>query len=95
MYKLSKRAEKDLEQIFCYSLMQFGAVQTEKYMKNLLNIFRLLVEYPHIGMDSSHIRPELFRYIYQSHTIYYKHKNKSIFIVRILHNKLMHSNHFN
>ncbi|WP_273396287.1 type II toxin-antitoxin system RelE/ParE family toxin [Actinobacillus porcinus] len=95
MYKLSKRAEKDLEHIFRYSLTQFGVVQTEKYVKNLVNIFHLLVEQPHMGMDSSYIRPELFRYIYQSHTIYYKYQNQQIFIVRILHNKMIHRHYFN
>lgn len=94
MYRLSKKAELDLKGIFRHSLLQFGVQQSEKYISNLLKVLDFIVGQPNIGMDCDYIRVGLYRYIYQSHTIYYKKQQEGILVVRILHNKMQHKNYF-
>lgn len=93
VYKLSVRALKDVEQLFLYSIEKFGVQQAENYVQTLEQTFQLLADFPTIGRNAGHIRPELRAHAHQSHTIYYRIKTNHIFIVRVLSNKMDHPRH--
>jgi toxin ParE1/3/4 len=83
-YRLSKRAEKDLENIALYSIQIFGIKQARLYRDGLFKTFDLICEFPRIGSDQNRIKKNVCRQVYQSHSIYYRIDHKAIFILRIL-----------
>ena len=82
--RLVRRAEADLAAIAKFTTVQFGAVQARTYRDGLLAMFDALAEHPLMGTDQGHIRPNLRRHIYKSHTIYYRPSRNGITIQRIL-----------
>ncbi len=83
-YRLSKRAEKDLENIALYSIQNFGIEQARLYRDGLFKTFDMICEFPMIGSDQNRIKKNARRQVYESHTIYYRVDHKAIFILRIL-----------
>ena len=83
-YKLTKKAEQDLESILKYSYMNFGEKIAKKQYLSLKDCFKILTENPFLGRNADAIRKGYFRYEHANHTIFYMHKKTTIFIVRIL-----------
>ena len=83
-YRLSKRAEKDLENIAVYSIQNFGIKQARLYRDGLFKTFDMICEFPMIGSDQNHIKKNVRRQVYESHSIYYRIDANAIFILRIL-----------
>jgi toxin ParE1/3/4 len=52
-YRLSKRAEKDLENIALYSIQNFGIKQARLYRDWLFKTFDMICEFPLIGSDQN------------------------------------------
>lgn len=88
MYKLSVRAERDLELLYEYSAAQFGDFQAENYLLDLERAFLLLSEFPHMGKSVESIRPALRCHYHRSHAIYYKPSKIGVFIVRVLDQRM-------
>jgi len=84
-FRLSKPAEKDLEDIFDYSLNTFGLDQTLKYISSLELIFNKLAINPSIGRTRNEIKTELLSFNYKSHVVFYRVKLNQIIVIRILH----------
>lgn len=93
MYKFSAQALRDQEELFRYSIYQFGIQQTEFYFDDLKRILCLLADFLTMGTLAENIRSGLRLHIHKSHSIYYRIKKDHIFIVRILHNKMDHRHH--
>ena len=83
-YRLSKRAEKDFENIAVYSIKNFGIKQARLYRDGLFKTFDMICEFPMIGSDQNRIKKNVRRQIYESHSIYYRIDANAIFILRIL-----------
>lgn len=84
-YKLSNAAERDIESIYEYSLLEFGEAVGNEYIDGLFIRLGLLAANPSWGNDYSHIAARLMRYEHKSHSIYYQLQSSSqILIVRIL-----------
>ena len=83
-YQLSKRAEKDLGNIAVYSIQSFGIRQARIYRDGLFKTLAMICDFPLIGSDQNHIKKNLRRQVYESHSIYYRVEAKTIFILRIL-----------
>jgi toxin ParE1/3/4 len=83
-FQLSKRAERDLENIAIYTIQNFGFRQARIYRDGLFKTFEMIREFPMIGSDQSHIKQYVRRQVYESHAIYYRTDTKTIFILRIL-----------
>jgi toxin ParE1/3/4 len=67
-----------------FTTAQFGPAQARTYRDGILSTFDALAEHPLMGTDQGHIRPNLCRHVYQSHTIYYRPSRNGITIQRIL-----------
>jgi toxin ParE1/3/4 len=67
-----------------YTLTQFGAEQSRRYRDGLLATLDALADHPLMGSDQGHVRPNLRRHVYQSHTIYYRQPADGVVIQRIL-----------
>ena len=82
---LSKAADADLEDIFDYTLEQFGLDQAISYVSGFDDVFETISENPEIGRDRKEIIEELRSLAKDRHIIFYRILSNHIRIVRILH----------
>lgn len=85
IYILSEIADKDLEDIFDYTLDEFGFDQAEKYLLEIEEIFQNLIINPQIGKKRDEIKQGLYSFPKDNHIIFYRILDNHIRIVRVLH----------
>lgn len=84
-YKLTKKVENELENIYEYSIINFGLFTAKKYLQDLCDCFELLAENPSFGNDYSYLKSGVMRYECRSHSIYYRTiEEETILILRVL-----------
>ncbi|SMC91190.1 type II toxin-antitoxin system RelE/ParE family toxin [Rhizobium sp. RU36D] len=90
-YVLSRRAEEDIGQLLAASLAGFGERQTDIYAAGMEQTFDLLASHPEIGSTFVNERSgrAYRRHRYASHMIYYRIRQADIFIVRLLHVRML------
>jgi len=81
---LSPLAERDLIDIWQYSLAQWGEVQADRYLDELEEGILRLSRNPELGASREHIRHGYRVLFIRSHAVYYK-VTSAIHVVRILH----------
>jgi toxin ParE1/3/4 len=84
-FRLSAEAAVDVEAIGDYGIATFGLPQALKYHLALESRFELLGQFPRLGLPTYDLRPGLYRYPYESHTIFYTIEPDHVFIVRVLY----------
>lgn len=84
---LTKEAEQDLEKIAKYTIENFGLVQAEKYYLGISNALDTLAQYPDLGLSCTSLKPNLSRFIYQYHTIYFTSDLHGLKVYRVLRQK--------
>lgn len=84
-YQLSTAADYDLEEIFDYTLGEFGLDQAIKYVSEFESLFEQLVKNPEIGKARNEIKLGLKSFPKASHIVFYRILQDHIWIVRILH----------
>lgn len=87
--EFSKLADQDLDDIYDYSLAQFGFQQARKYIKTFHETFELLTENPKIGSSAYGMR----KFPCGVHIIFYQVRAESLFIVRVLHQGMLPERH--
>jgi toxin ParE1/3/4 len=88
MYSLSNLAADDFAAIYEYTLLHFGVVQADAYTEHLENTFNLLATAPNMGYDCAEITKGLRRHDHHQHSIFYRLRERDIFILRILHQRM-------
>jgi len=83
-YQLTNKAESDIENIYEYSILNFGLRIAQEYISGLHDCFELLADHQSWGSNYSFIASGLQRYEYRSHAIYYQPNEEGILIVRVL-----------
>jgi toxin ParE1/3/4 len=91
---LSADAENDLEEIFDYTLTEFGLDQAVYYTNSLAELIESLPQNPKIGKERHEIREELFSILHGKHIIFYRILPNRIWIIRILHGNRDIPNYF-
>jgi toxin ParE1/3/4 len=86
-YRLYPRARADLEEIWFYTFETWSADQADDYISEFVRAFEGLA-LGHIKGKPVDIRGGYFKYMVGSHLIFYKASDKSIDIVRILHQRM-------
>jgi toxin ParE1/3/4 len=87
-YTLSGEADADIENIAEASLRQWGLTRAEKYILGLHETFQMLVEFPDLGRDASHIRSGYRKIETASHSVFYRKIEDGVLIVRVLHQRM-------
>ncbi len=87
VYELTHKAEDEIEEIYEYSIVNFGLEVARKYISGMQDCFELLAGHQSWGNDYGLIKPGLLRYEYRSHSIYYQPVEDGILIVRVLGGK--------
>lgn len=88
VYSLSSKAATDLAGIYEYTILNFGLTQAREYLTGLHERFETLAGNPMQGRSASELSPDLRRFVYQSHVVFYVPKDKGIRIVRVLHQSM-------
>lgn len=88
-YRLSKQAERNLEDILVAGILKFGDLQALKYQDSFKRIFELLAYMPTIGRRSERGRKNEHRFVHGSHTLYYRIELDEIIIETIIHGAII------
>jgi toxin ParE1/3/4 len=87
-YKLSSKAEFDLTVMYEFGISKFGLLQAQKYFFEMHDTFELLSTNRDLGRDASQYINELKRFTFKSHTLFYMISTDTVFIVRVLSQKM-------
>lgn len=82
-YQLSTAADHDLEEIFDYTLEEFGLDQAIKYVSEFDPVFEQLVKNPEMGRNRNEIKPGLRSFPRESHIVFYRILGDHIQIVHV------------
>jgi len=83
----SPKAEADLAGILRYTLEQWGAAQTSRYLDRLVDTFDLLAHHPEMGRTYFVGRLNWRRFEIASHVILYRPIHDGIKLQRISHKR--------
>ena len=92
-FRLSSRAESDLAEIADHTIQSFGIEQAGRYIGGFEVCFQALAANPSDGRAADELTPNLRRFRYQSHMIFYIPDEDGVFIVRILHKSMDFQRH--
>jgi toxin ParE1/3/4 len=94
-YTLSNRTKLDIKKIATHGMEDFGEAQTIKYMASFKEKMQFLANYPEVGREflNSRTGNQYLFFPHESHVIYYRKRQDDIFVVRILHHKMLPEKH--
>ena len=96
-YKISEKAEEDLEDIWLYTLSIWSREQADRYLNLIFDEIAYVSVNPKSGQDFDHIRKGYRCAKVKSHLIFYKYKKGKdhIEVIRILHQQMDVENRMN
>lgn len=89
----SALAELDLIGIWEYSFAEWDAKQADKYLDELDRGIGFLVDNPELGASRDAVRKGYRVLFINSHAIYYTITPSTVFIVRVLHERMDPARH--
>nr|WP_321241774.1 type II toxin-antitoxin system RelE/ParE family toxin [uncultured Tolumonas sp.] len=92
-YRLTPDAQSDLIEIRRYTVIQWGLVQSKKYLLELRQTIRLLAETPSIGIHRPEVGERVFSFPHVSHVIYYIQQEHQVVVFGVLHKRMVPLNH--
>ena len=87
------RALHDLEDIYKYSLGQWGLARAEAYLSEINRAFEALANHNQLGRDYSRVSANLHAYNIAAHVIFYTPSPTGILVIRVLHKSMDHVRH--
>lgn len=84
VYRLSRKAEIDIAEMYEFGIYKFGLLQAQKYFLGMHDVFQVLGENPNLGRDATEFIENLKRFTYEAHTIFYLPTANGLFILRVL-----------
>lgn len=89
VFCVHEEADSDLEDIFDYSVEQFGFARAEQYMVNIEQTFKELAANPKLGRRFDPDINHYLQYPVGSHCIFYAPTDNGVEIFRILHKNML------
>ncbi len=88
-FSLTHAAKNDLRGIARFTEERWGRAQRRQYLKGLDEAFRMLADSPKLGNPCDYIEPDLRKYPFQSHVVFYDLlSDEEIQVVRVLHKSM-------
>lgn len=84
-YRLSRKAEDDIIQIYVTGVAEFGVDQAERYHDGLERTFRFIADFPLAAPERAELGRGSRIHPYKSHIIIYQLDGADIFIQRVRH----------
>lgn len=88
VYRLSVKAAADLEEIYEYTILNFGLIKAQAYLHSLAERLNALANHPAQGRRAAQLAPALRRFEHRSHIIFYVEEEPGVLIVRVLHQSM-------
>jgi len=88
VYKLSRKAEIDLAEMYEFGIYKFGLTQAQNYFYDMHEAFGILTENINLGRDASEFIEDLKRFSYKAHTIFHLQTTTGIFVLRVLNQRM-------
>ncbi|MEM7620008.1 MAG: type II toxin-antitoxin system RelE/ParE family toxin [Pseudomonadota bacterium] len=92
-YKLSQGAQEDLDYLYEDGILRYGLKQADHYYDGLIDRFHFLADNPQIGYNSFDLAPNLQRFPYERHMIFFMSTDTGILIVRVLGDEMDFKRH--
>ena len=87
-YKLSPRAKRDLLEIWLYTRDTWSITQADSYYRDLVTSMEALASGVKRGKSIDDIRSGYLSIASGSHRIIYRHANRQVLVIRILHQRM-------
>lgn len=87
-YRLTPRAQRDLDEVFDYTVARWGLPQAVRYTDLIEAACADLAEAPQQAPACDNIRPGYRRRRVEQHVIYFRPTDYGIAVVRILHQRM-------
>lgn len=81
---INPKAEIDLENIFIYSIENWGLAQATKYRYEFEDAFNDIQENPMIGFAIDEVRENYRLYHFKRHLVIYRVSHSAIIVIRVL-----------
>jgi len=91
--RYSGDAELDLAEILHFSKLHWTSERSISYVKKLRDAGRMLAKSPGIARAFGPLHPETRRYEVGSHVIFFRIEAGGIFVLRILHERMLPQKH--
>lgn len=92
-FRLYPKAINDLEDIYLYSVREFGLQRTEDYILAIETSFQYLANDPLISRKCDYIHQNLRAFNVGSHVIFLKITDYGIAVIRVLHQSMDFNRH--
>jgi toxin ParE1/3/4 len=86
--RISAQAQRDLEQIWAYSVANWGEEQAVQYVAQVRAALELLRTNPGLARSAEDIRPGLRKFTVGSHVLYVRLGDRFVRLVRVLHGRM-------
>lgn len=87
-YRLSPRAQRDLEGVFDYTVAEWGLAQAMRYIDLIEAACADLAEAPQQAQGCGDIRSGYRRRSVEQHVVYFRPTRYGIAVIRILHQRM-------
>jgi toxin ParE1/3/4 len=89
-YKISKKATKDIQEIWLYTYENWSLAQADRYVNLIFDEIEFVALHPNLGKDFSHIRSNYRCSKVKSHLIFFRKNEKKnlVEIIRVLHQRM-------
>ena len=87
-YKISQQALYDINDIWEYTFHKWSKEQADRYYNLIFDEIEYISENSHLEISYEHIRKNYRASKIKSHLVFYRIENKSIEIIRILHQRM-------
>lgn len=88
VYRLSRKAAADLDEIYTYTIEEHGLASARKYLDDLHTCFERLAEHPMIGRRADQIALGVRRHECRSHVVFYIPDDAGVSVARVLHARM-------
>ncbi len=92
-YRVSPRAESDLEEIWLYTFRNWSPEQADTYHNAIVDAFEGLAVGEKTGRPVD-VREGYFKYPVGAHLVFYRFSESGLVVVRVLHQRMDVGRHF-
>ena len=92
-YVFSPRAQKDVDDIWEYTVEHWNVRQAEIYLRQIQRAIETVAAEPKIARSCNEIRPGYWKYPAGSHVVFFRMMDQAINVVRVLHSRMDFERH--
>jgi toxin ParE1/3/4 len=92
-YRLTPRAQSDIDEIWDFTHERWGIDQAERYVGQIRDAVVRLAGNPGVGRRCDEIRQGYSKLTVQSHVLFYREDSGDVVIVRVLHGRMDFERH--